>query len=121
MAVTQLGIGATTALTLGAPATAAAATMITIPTGAIVESVTMTPGGSVEKEDVRDGDGALHTVLIFDNRCDEAQVVIIGKAYTKKKGELDGSASAFEVVDVSVEHGRGALRTTVSLRKVKFT
>jgi hypothetical protein len=118
MAVTQLGTGG---LTLGAPATAAAATIITMPVGAIVESVTVTPGGSVEKEDVRDGDGALHTVLIFDNRCDEVTVVIVGKAYTKKAGELDGSGSAYEVLSAPAEHGRGALRTTVNLRKVKFT
>jgi len=118
MAATQLGLGS---LTLGAPATAAAATIITIPEGAIVESVTVNKGGSVEKEDVRDGDGALHTVLIFDKRCDEVTVVIVGKAYTKSAGDSEGTGTAYEVLSVSVEHGRGALRTTVNLRKVKFS
>ena len=118
MAATQLGIGS---LTLGAPATAAAATIITVPADAIVESVTINKGGSVDKEDVMDGDGALHTVMIYERRLDEVTVVLVGKAYTKAAGELDGTGSAYEVLSVAVEHGRGALRTTVNLRKVKFT
>ena len=118
MAATQLGTGS---LTLGAPATAAAATIITIPAGAIVESVTINPGGDVQKEDVLDGDGAFHTALVYENRMDTVSVVIVGKAYTKRKGETDGSGAAYEVLDVSEEHGKGALRTTVSLRKIKFT
>ena len=113
MAATQLGIGS---LTLGAPATAAAS-YITVPEGVIVESVSVNKGGSVEKEDVRDGDGALHTVLVFDARCTEATIVLVGKAYTVAPGELDGN---FEVLSAPVEHGRGALRTTVTVRKVKF-
>ncbi len=118
MAATQLGTGG---LTLGAPATAAAATIITVPVGAIVESVNVIPGGDVEEEDQFDGDGAFHTALIYERRMDNVSVVIVGKAYTKSKGELDGSGSAYQVRDVQVEHGKGALRTTVTLRKIKFT
>lgn len=115
MATTQLGIGG---LTLGDPASKAS-TYITVPSGCIVESVNVSPGGSVEKEDVRDGDGALHSVLIFDNRCDEATIVLVGKAYTKNAGDLDGTN--YEVLSATAENGRGAVRTTVSVRKVKFT
>ena len=118
MAATQLGTGS---LTLGAPATAAAATIITVPVGTIVESVSINPGGTVDKEDVMDGDGAFHTAMIYERRMDEVTVVLVGKAYTKAAGELDGSGSAYEVLSVAVDHGRGALRTTVSLRKIKFT
>jgi hypothetical protein len=118
MAATQLGTGS---LTLGAPATAAAATIITVPTGCIVESVTVNPGGSVDKEDQMDSDGAFHSTLIFEKRMDEVTVVLVGKAYTKSAGDTDGSANAYEVVSVSVEHGKAALRTTVTLRKIKFT
>jgi hypothetical protein len=117
MAATQLGTGG---LTLGAPATAAAATIITVPVGCIVESVTVVPGGDVDKEDVMDSDGAFHSTLIYEKRMDNVTVVLVGKAYTKAKGETDGSGSAYEVTDVQVEHGKGALRTTVSLRKIKF-
>jgi hypothetical protein len=118
MAATQLGIGG---LTLGAPATAAAATILSVPTGTIVESVTVNPGGSVDKEDVMDADGAFHTTMIYERRMDEVTVVLVGKAYTKSAGELDGSGSAYEVLSVAAEHGKGALRTTVNLRKIKFT
>jgi hypothetical protein len=118
MAATQLGTGS---LILGAPATAAAATIITVPVGCIVESVNMNPGGSVDKEDVMDGDGAFHTALVFESRMDEVEVVLVGKAYTKKPGETDGSGSAYEVLSAPAVHGRGALRTTVRLRKIKFT
>jgi hypothetical protein len=118
MAATQLGTGG---LTLGAPATAAAATILTVPTGTIVESVNIVPGGDVVEEDQFTGDGAFHTALIYERRMDNVTVVLVGQAYTKSKGELDGSGSAYQVRDVQVEHGRGALRTTVSLRKIKFT
>ena len=118
MAATQLGTGS---LTLGAPATAAAAAIITIPEGAIVESVNIVPGGDVDKEDVMDGDGAFHTALIYEKRMNTVAVVIVGKAYTKAKGETDGTGGKYEVTDVKVEHGKGALRTTVSLRKIIFT
>jgi hypothetical protein len=118
MAATQLGTGS---LTLGAPATAAAVAIITVPVGAIVESVNIVPGGDVDKEDIADGDGAFHTCLLYEVRMDTVTVVLVGKAYTKKKGDLDGTGSAYEVTDVQVEHGRGALRTTISLRKIKFT
>ena len=118
MAATELGIGS---LTLGAPATAAAETIITVPAGCIVESVSVNPGGSVDKEDVMDGDGAFHTALVYEARMDEVEVVLVGKAYTKKAGELDGSGSDYEVLSVTAAHGKGALRTTVRLRKIKFT
>ena len=118
MAATQLGTGS---LTLGAPATAAAAEILTVPEGCIVEDVTKVPGGDVQKEDVMDGDGAFHTALIFEKRMDNVSVILVGKAYTKSKGDTDGSGSAYEVLDVQEQHGKGALRTTVSLRKIKFT
>ncbi len=118
MAATQLGTGS---LTLGAPATAAAATIITVPSGCIVESVNINPGGDVQKEDVNDGDGAFHSCLIYEKRMTNVTVVLVGKAYTKAKGETDGTGDKYEVTDVSVEHGKGALRTTVSLRKIIFT
>jgi hypothetical protein len=118
MAATQVGTGS---LTTGAPATAAAATIITMPTGAIVRSVRIGSGGAPITEDIMDSDGAFHTKLVFENRMDTVQVVIVGKAYTKKAGDTDGSGAAYYVESVDVEHGQGALQTTVTLTKIKFT
>jgi hypothetical protein len=118
MAATQIGTGL---LTLGAPATAAAATILTVPVGTIVRSVRIGSGGAPITEDIMDADGAFHTKLVFENRMDTVQVVLIGKAYTKKAGETDGSGTAYYVDSVDVEHGQGALQTTVSLTKIKFT
>lgn len=126
MAATQIGIGGgtgTNPLTLGAPATAAAATIITIPAGSIVRSVRIGSGGAPITEDIMDADGAFHTKLVFENRMDTVQVVLIGKAYAKKAGQSDGSGTppAYYVDSVDVEHGQGALQTTISLTKVLFT
>jgi len=117
MAVTQIGTGG---LTVGAPATAAAATIITVPSDAIVRSVRIGSGGAPITEDIMDSDGAFHTKLVFENRMDTVQVVIVGKAYAVAAGATDGSGSAYYVDSVDVEHGQGALQTTVTLTKIKF-
>lgn len=114
MAATQLGTGS---LTVGGQATKAA-TYITVPVGSIVENVSVNKGGSVQKEDIMDADGALHTVLIFDNRMTEATIVLVGKEYTKSAGEID--ATDYEVLSAVEENGKSAVRTTVTVRKVKF-
>jgi hypothetical protein len=111
MAVTQNGTGS---LVVAGQA-AAAATYITVPSGAIVESVTVNEGGSPDFEDVMDEDGAHHTRLTFEKRMHTATVVLVGKAYTKKAGEMDGT---HYVESVSVEKVKGALRTTISVTKI---
>jgi hypothetical protein len=111
MAATQVGTGS---LTLGAPATAASGT-ITVPVGAIVRSVRKGTGGAPITEDIMDSDGAFHTKLVFENRMDTLQVVLIGSAYTKKAGEEDGD---YFIESVDVEHGQGALQTTITAIKI---
>jgi len=68
-----------------------------------------------------DADGAFHTRLVFENRMDTVQVVLVGKAYTVKAGDTDGTGDAYYVDSVDVDHGQGALQTTVTLTKIKFT
>jgi len=114
MAVTQNGTGS---LTVAGQA-AAAATYITVPSGAIVESVTPNPGGSPDFEDVMDEDGAHHTRLTFEKGMHTATVVLVGKAYAKAAGEMDGSSANYYVESVSAEKVKGALRTTINVTRI---
>lgn len=113
MSATQNGTGS---LTLGAPATAAA-NWITVPVGAIIESVNVTLAGTPQQEDQYDSDGAFHTSLWFEKRMDSATIVLVGKAYTKIPGDMD--QTNFEVMSVVPEYGKGVLRTTITVRKIK--
>ena len=108
MAATQLGTGS---LVVAGQA-AAAATYITIPSGWIVESYNLGPGGSPDIEDVVDEDGAHHTRLVFEKGMSTGSVVLVGKAYTKSAGEIDTGKAYIETVNA--EKTKGALRTTVT-------
>ena len=120
MAATQVGTGTLTPLTLGAPASAAP-TYVTVPSGAIIESVKVTVVGDADMETQYDANGAFHTDLWFEKRQTGAVVVIVGKAYTKAPGDLDGTGSKYEVLSVAKEKSKGPIRTTVTVRKVIFT
>jgi len=111
MAADQKGTGS---LTVAGQA-AAAATYITVPSGAIVESVTVNPGGSPDTEDQVDADGAFHTRMTYEKRMTTAQVVIVGKAYTKAAGDVDGSSSNYYVDSVAAESSKGPVRTTINV------
>lgn len=114
MAATQNGTGSLTA----AGQAAAAATYITVPSGSIIESITINGGGSPQFEDVMDEDGAFHTRLTFEKRMNTATVVIVGKAYASAAGAVDGSSSNYYVESVSAEKGKGAIRTTVTVTRL---
>lgn len=114
MAATQNGTGS---LTLAGQATTAA-TYITVPSGSIIESVTINAGGSPIFEDVMDEDGAFHTRLTFEKRMHSATIVIVGKAYTKAAGEMDGTASNYYVESASAESSKGPVRTTVTVTRI---
>jgi hypothetical protein len=116
MSVAQVGTGS---LTLGAPATAAA-TYITVPTGAIIESVSVQLPGDGQMDTQYDSDGAFHTDLWYEKRCEGATVVVVGKAYVGAIGALQGTASAYEVMSVAPEYSKGPVRTTVTVKKVVF-
>jgi hypothetical protein len=117
MAITQTGIGE---LTLANKATRAAV-YITVPEGAIVESVNEGPGGSPDFEDQKGDLGEQHTRLTYEKRMDTATIVLVGKAYTKQAGDVDGTNYYVESVDVEHVANGGPLRTTINVTKVIFT
>ena len=111
MAVEQSGTGS---LTVAGQA-AAAATYITVPANSIIESLTNGQGGAPQSEDVMDENGAFHTRLVFERGMHTATVVIVGIAYSKAAGEVDGSSSNYYVESVSAEKVKGVIRTTVNV------
>jgi hypothetical protein len=112
MAATQVGTGS---LTLGDPSTTAG-TYVTVPSGAIIESVNVTTAGDAQMETQYDSDGAFHTDLWYEKRQTGAVVVMVGKAYTGTVGATD--KASYEVVSIVVEYSKGPLRTTVTVKKV---
>jgi len=114
MAATQDG---TSGLVVAGQA-AAAAEYITVPTNSIIESVTANDGGSPQFEDVMDEDGAFHTRITFEKGMTTATIVIVGIAFAKAAGVVDGSSSDYYIESVSEEKIKGALRTTVNVTKL---
>lgn len=114
MASTQNGTGS---LTVAGQATKAAV-FITVPSGCIVESVQTNPGGGPQFEDIMDEDGAFHTRITFEKRMHTATIVLVGKAYTKAAGDMDGSSSNYYVESVSEEAGKSAYRTTITVTRL---
>jgi len=114
MAATQNGTGG---LTVAGQA-ALAATYVTVPEGSIVDSVSVQPGGSPDKERQDDENGAFHSNIIFEKGMHTATVVIVGEPYTKSAGDLDGSSSNYEVQSVSAETTKSAVRTTVTVMRL---
>jgi len=91
-----------------------AAVYITLPSGAIVESINVKPGGSPIFEDQMDALGALHTRLTFEKGMHQHTTTIVGKEYTKAAGDVDGSSSNYYVEGVDVAYGKAAVRTTIN-------
>ena len=114
MAVGQLGTGS---LTVAGQA-ALAATYITVPASSIIESITVGAGGAPQSEDVNDENGAFHTRLMYENGMHTATIVIVGIAYSKSAGEVDGSGANYYVESVSAEKAKGAIRTTVTVTRL---
>lgn len=116
MAADQVGTGS---LTLGAPATAAA-TYVTVPSGAIIENVSVKRGGDPQMETQFDSEGAFHTDIWYEKRQDTATVVVVGKAYGKSAiGATD--VAGMEVMTIDEEYSKGPRRTTVGVKKITFT
>ena len=114
MASTQLGTGSLTA----AGQAALAATYITVPVNSIIESVTVNPGGAPEYEDVMDEDGAFHTRITFNAAMHTATIVVVGVAFAKAAGVVDGSSSNYYIESVSAETSKGPVRTTVNVTRL---
>ena len=114
MAADQKG---TAGLTVGGQV-AAAATYITVPSGAIVESVTVESGGAPIFEDYFDENGAFHTRVTYEKQMTKATVVIFGAAYSKAAGDMDGSGSGYYVESVSAERTKGPIRTTITVTRL---
>jgi hypothetical protein len=116
MAATQVGTGS---LTITDPQTAAA-TYITIPSGAIVESVTIDPGANTQMDTQYDSLGAFHTDIWYEKRQHEATIVLVGKPYGKSDvGQTD--VAAYEIVGLTVDDTSKPVRTTIRVKKIVFT
>jgi hypothetical protein len=111
MAATQNG---TASLTVGGQAVPAAV-YITIPSGAIVESVTENPGGSPDFEDQMDNAGAFHTRITYEKTMHTATVVLVGKTFDTAAGAMDGSGSDYYIESVAEENSKGPVRTTITV------
>jgi len=114
MAASQNGTGS---LTVGGQATQAAV-HITVPSGAIVESVTYNPGGSPVYEDYYDADGAFHTRVTFESGMDTATVTLFGVAYTTGAATMDGSSSNYYIESNQREFTKGPVRSVVTLTRL---
>ena len=113
MAADQKGTGS---LTVGGQLTAAE-TYMTVPDGAIVESITVNPGGSPQFEDIPDEDGAFHTRLTFEKRMTTITIVLVGAASTLSAGDM--SATNYYVESVSTEATKNAVRQTITFTQLK--
>ena len=114
MAATQAGTGS---LTVGGQA-AQAAIHITVPVNARIESVTFSPGGSPDYEDVVDENGAFDTRITFEKGMDTATVTLFGAAYTTAAGELDGSGTNYYIESNQREFTKGPVRSVVNVTKI---
>ena len=117
MAADQVGTGS---LTLGAPLTAGAV-YVTIPAGAIIESVTLNKPGDAQMEPQYDADGAIHSDIWYEKRNWNATVVIVGRDFTALPGTTTGASSKYEIMSVAKEHGKGPIRSTVTVKRIVFT
>lgn len=106
---TQLGTGGLTA----AGQAATAGTYVSVPSGSIVETVTVNKGGSPQFEDIFDEDGAHHTRITFEAGMTTASVVIVGKPFGSAAGLID--VAGYYVESVAEESSKGPVRTTVSV------
>ena len=103
----QLGTGG---LTVGG-SEAAFETMLTLPIGALIDTVTINDGGSPDTEDIVDSDGAFHTRLVFERLMDTIQAVFAGKDYAVGgAGEMDGTTY---LDSVAKAYGKSAIRVTI--------
>jgi len=114
MAADQKGTGS---LTVSGQAVKAAA-FVTIPSGSIVESVTYSGGGAPVYEDVVDETGAFHTRITFIATMHTATIVIVGKAYTKTAGSVDGTSSNYYIESCPEETSKGPVRTTITVTRL---
>jgi len=110
----QLGTGSLTA----AGQAAAAAAYITVPTDSIIESLTVSNGGAPQYEDIMDEDGAFHTRITFEAGMHTATIVVVGKAFTKAAGVVDGSGSNYYIESTSAETSKGPVRTTINVTRL---
>jgi hypothetical protein len=116
MAATQVGTGS---LVLGDPQ-AEAATFIDIPDDAIIESANLDLPGDAQMETQYDSDGAFHSDIWYESRCIGATVVIVGEPFVGEVGDLQGTADDYEIMSIAEEKSKGPVRTTVTVKKMKF-
>ena len=112
MSAEQLGTGS---LTAAGQATAAGVFM-TVPTGAIVDSITTSPGGSPISEDVYDENGAFHTRFVYEREQTQATIVLVGVAYATAAGYE--AKAGYYIESVSEEKTKSAVRTTIVITKL---
>jgi hypothetical protein len=97
---------------------AKAAVYITLPAGAIVESIENNLGGSPKFEDEEDDLGAFHTRLTFEKGMHEATIVIRGQEYAKQAGDVDGSSANYYVLSAVPRFGKSVVVTTIRVQRL---
>ena len=112
MAATQVGTGS---LTVGGQA-AAAAVVLAIPSGAVVESVETNLGGSPIYEDYFDADGALHTRITYEAGMDTITVTMFGTVFATDAGVVGGGTTdKYYIESNQKSETKGPVRSVVTL------
>jgi hypothetical protein len=93
-------------------------------TGYIVETWDIAPGGTPDQEEIKDGAGAHHSIVVFENRMDEidfALIVTTGDTTEFKNGALCTATgyTDYQCRNVRVAKSKGAQRITGQLVKVQ--
>jgi hypothetical protein len=94
-------------------------------TGYIVETWDITPGGTPDQEEVKDGAGAHHSIVVYENRMEEINFALItttGDGSEFVNGALCTVAAyvAYQCRNVVVAKSKGPQRITGQLVKVIF-
>ena len=64
---------------------------------------------------MEDENGAFHTRIVFNAAMTTATIVVVGVAFAKAAGEVDGSGSNYYIESVSEETSKGPVRTTINV------
>lgn len=94
-------------------------------TGYIVETWDIAPGGTPDQEEYKDGAGAHHSIVVFENRMEEIDFALICTTGTGSEfvnGAVCGVAAYddYQCRNVKIAKSKGAMRVTGQLVKVIF-
>lgn len=93
-------------------------------TGYIVETWEIAPGGTPDQEEIKDGAGAHHSIIVYENRMEEIDFALIATTGTGSEfvnGALCGVAAYddYQCRNVKIAKSKSAIRITGQLVKVQ--